>query len=40
MQEYFLGVLIYIGIFWGIENNLKIHGSAYVSQSRSFVNKV
>ena len=39
-KSIFLGVLIYIGIFWGIENNLKIHGSACVSQSRSFVNKV
>ena len=29
-----------MGIFLGIQNNLKIRGSARVSQPRSFANKV
>ena len=33
--KYFLGGLIYAGIFWGYQNNLTICGSACVSQSVS-----
>jgi len=29
-----------VGIFWGIQNNLRIRGSARVSRPRSSVNKV
>ena len=39
-DKYFWGGLILVGIFLGIQNNLKIRGSARVSQPRSSVNKV
>ena len=34
-QVFFSGGLIQVGIFWGVQNNLKIHGSARVSRLRS-----
>ena len=40
LASIFLGCLIYVGIFWGIQNNLKIRGSAHVSRPCSSANKV
>ena len=34
-QVFFSGGLIQVGIFWGVQNNLKIRGSARVSRLRS-----
>ena len=39
-QVFFLGGLIEVGIYLGIQNKLKIQASAYVSQPRSSANKV
>ena len=35
--QYFLGGLIQVGIFLGIQTNMKIRGSARVSRTRSSV---
>ena len=40
MASIFLGGLIKVGIFLGIQNDLKIRGSARASRPRSSVNKV
>ena len=40
LASIFWGGLNLVGIFLDIQNNLKIHGSACVSQPRSSANKV